>query len=51
MWQPGEELRCAADFNLTAKSPAKPGTYQLYLQAPDGALGGVKGNVFIEKNS
>jgi beta-lactamase regulating signal transducer with metallopeptidase domain len=49
--QPGEELRCAADFNLTAKSPAKPGTYQLYLQAPDGALGGVKGNVFIEKNS
>lgn len=44
--QPGEPLRCAADF--TAAPPAAPGTYKLYLQAPDGALGNVKGHISIE---
>lgn len=44
--QPGEELECAADF--TVEAPAKPGTYRLYLQAPDGALGNVQGEVSFE---
>lgn len=44
--QPGEALACAADF--TVEAPAKPGTYRLYLQAPDGALGNVQGNVSFE---
>lgn len=43
--QPGEPLKCTADF--TVKPPANPGTYRLYLQAPDGALGNVKGSVSI----
>lgn len=44
--QPGEPLECIADF--TVGPPAtKPGTYQLYLQAPDGALGTVRGSVSI----
>ena len=44
--QPGEPLECIADF--TVGSPAaKPGTYELYLQAPDGALGTVRGSVSI----
>ena len=44
--QPGEPLECIADF--TVGPPAtKPGTYQLYLQAPDGALGNVRGSVSI----
>ncbi len=44
--QPDESLECIADF--TVGPPAtKPGTYQLYLQAPDGALGNVRGSVSI----
>ena len=44
--QPDESLECTADF--TVGPPAtKPGTYQLYLQAPDGALGNVRGSVSI----
>ena len=44
--QPGEPLECIADF--TVGPPAtKPGTYQLYLQAPDGALENVRGSVSI----
>ena len=44
--QPGESLECIADF--TVGPPAtKPGTYKLYLQAPDGALGNVRGSVSI----
>lgn len=45
--QPGEELKCMADF--TVESPAGPGTYQLYLKAPEDALGKVKGSVSIER--
>ncbi len=44
--QPGEVLECIADFTVGAPA-TKPGTYQLYLQAPDGALGNVKGSVSI----
>ena len=44
--QPGEALECIGNF--TVGPPAsKPGTYQLYLQAPDGTLGNVKGSVSI----
>ncbi|MCI9570710.1 MAG: hypothetical protein HFG14_12745 [Lachnospiraceae bacterium] len=44
--QPGEPLECIADF--TVGPPAsKPGTYKLYLQAPDEALGNVRGSVSI----
>ena len=44
--QPGEPLECIADF--TVGPPATtPGTYKLYLQAPDGTLGTVKGSVSI----
>ena len=44
--QPGEPLECIADF--TVGPPATtPGTYKLYLQAPDGALGNVRGSVSI----
>ena len=43
--QTGENLECIA--SITLKSPAKPGTYQLYLQAPDGALGTVRGSISI----
>ena len=43
--QPGEPLECAADF--TVGPPAKPGTYKLCLQAPDGALKNVTGSVSI----
>lgn len=44
--QPSEPLECIADF--TVGPPAtEPGTYQLYLQAPDGALGNVRGSVSI----
>ena len=44
--QPGESLECIADF--TVGPPAtKPGTYKLYLQAPDGALGNVRGSISI----
>ena len=45
--QPGEPLKCAAEF--TVGPPAKPGTYQLYLQATDGALGNVKGSISIAR--
>ena len=45
--QPGESLNCIADF--TVGPPAtESGTYQLYLQAPDGSLGNVKGSILIE---
>ena len=44
--QPGEPLECIADFTVGPPT-AKPGTYQLYLQAPDGALGNVRGSVSI----
>lgn len=43
--QPGEPLRCAADF--TVEPPTKPETYRLYLQTPNGALGNVKGSSCI----
>ncbi len=43
--QSGKSLRCVADF--TVGPPTKPGTYKLYLQAPDDALGNVKGNISI----
>lgn len=43
--QPGETLRCAADF--TVGPPAKPGTYKLFLRAPDGALAGVSGGFAV----
>ena len=44
--QPGEPLECIADFTVGPLT-TKPGTYQLYLQAPDGALGTVRGSVSI----
>ncbi len=44
--QPGEPLECIADF-IVGSPATKPGTYQLYLQASDGALGNVKGSVSI----
>ena len=44
--QPGESLECIADFTVGPPS-TKPGTYKLYLQAPDSALGNVKGHVSI----
>ena len=43
--QPGETLRCAADF--TVGPPAKSGTYRLFLRAPDGALTGVSGGFAV----
>ncbi len=43
--QPGEPLRCAADF--TVGPPAKAGTYKLFLRAPDGALTGVSGGFAV----
>lgn len=44
--QPGEPLECIADF--TVGPPATmPGTYKLYLQAPEGALGTVRGSISI----
>ncbi len=42
--QPGEPLKCIADFTV---EPPMAGTYRLYLQAPDGALGNVRGSVSI----
>lgn len=47
--QPGETLRCAADF--TVGPPAKPGTYKLFLRAPDGALAGVSGGFSVTSGS
>lgn len=44
--QPGETLECIADF-IVGPPATKPGTYKLYLQAPDGALGNVRGIVSI----
>ena len=43
--QQGEMLACAGAF--TVGPPAGPGTYQMYLQAPEGALGKVTGGVWI----
>ncbi len=45
--QPGESLECIADF-IVGSPATKPGTYQLYLQAPDDALGNVRGSVSIK---
>ena len=45
--QRGELLECAADWTMEPPA-AKPGTYQLYLQAPNGPLEGVMGYVMIE---
>ena len=36
--QPGEPLEYIVDFTIVPPA-TKPGTHQLYLQAPDGALG------------
>ncbi len=44
--QPGEALECIADFTVGSWA-ARPGTYKLYLQAPDGALRKVRGSVLI----
>lgn len=44
--QPGEPLNCIADFTVGLPA-AEPGTYRLYLQAPDGALGNVTGSISI----
>ena len=43
--QPGEPLRCAADF--TVAPPAEPGAYQMFLRAADGPLGDIKGSISI----
>ena len=43
--QRDEPLKCAVD--VTVEPPAKPGIYQMYLQAPDGALENVKGRISI----
>lgn len=43
--QKDEELWCALD--TTVASPAKPGTYKLFLRAVNGALGNVEGLVGI----
>ena len=45
--QRGELLECAADWTMEPPA-AKPGTYQLYLQAPNGPLEDVMGYVMIE---
>lgn len=45
--QPKEPLRCAAEF--TVAPPAEPGTYRLYLRAPEGALSDVRGTISIYK--
>ena len=42
--QPGEPLKCIADFTV---EPPMAGNYRLYIQAPDGALGNVRGSVSI----
>ncbi len=44
--QPDESLECIADF-IVGPPATKSGTYKLYLQAPDGALGNVRGSVSI----
>ena len=44
--QPGGSLECIADF-IVGPPTTQPGTYKLYLQAPDGALGNVRGSVSI----
>lgn len=44
--QSGEPLECIADFTVGPPATA-PGAYKLYLQAPDGALGNVRGSVSI----
>ena len=44
--QPGRSLECIADF-IVGPPTTQPGTYKLYLQAPDGALGNVRGSVSI----
>ncbi len=51
--QPGEPLECIAEFPVGPPA-TKPGTYKLYLQALDGALGDVTGSIsigFAEKTS
>ena len=41
--QEDETLECSASF--TVKPPVKPGKYQLFLRATDGALGNVTGSI------
>ena len=48
--QPDELLECIADFTV-GHPAAKTGTYQLYLQAPDGALGTVRGSVSLVRTA
>ena len=43
--QEDDALECTASF--TVKPPVKPGTYQLFLRATDGALGNVTGSISI----
>ncbi len=44
--QPGGSLDCMADFTVGPPATSS-GTYKLYLQALDGALGNVKGSISI----
>ena len=44
--QPDEPLKCMADFTVGPPA-AEPGTYRLYLRAPEGPLGTVRGSVSI----
>ena len=44
--QPDGPLKCTADFTVGPPS-TKPGTYKLYLQADEGALGNVTGSISI----
>ena len=43
--QEGEPLECIASTKFG--DPAEPGTYRLFLWAPDGALENVRGLVFL----
>lgn len=43
--QKGEPLECVSSF--TFAPPAKPGTYRLFLRAPDGPLGNVTGHISL----
>ena len=40
------ELRCTADFVFDGKT-VKPGRYHLYLNAPEGGLGNLKGSITL----
>lgn len=47
--QRGEPLHCSLDTTLH-QPPAEPGTYQMYLKAPDGALSNVSGSIRVTKD-